>query len=246
MLRPDTQALWEVLEKQVALRGFVLAGGTALSMHLHHRLSEDLDFMFIGAKLPRSQINALKKACIPLGFEFVANDSVVDLQSWEDCGDDLADYQQNFVVGGVKVTFWAPDPDVLRIMGPGKSDAVRVASVEEIFATKCLVCADRSKTRDWFDLYTLLKGEHGFEPIDVFDTFKNAGVPNKFDIALSRMTRGEPGIVDEGFSSLLSNAPSIEEMKSYFKGVFGKAQVQVAQRSMDEKNKLNLGSPSDA
>jgi len=34
MLRPETEKLWAHLKDQKALRGFVLAGGTALSMHL--------------------------------------------------------------------------------------------------------------------------------------------------------------------------------------------------------------------
>jgi hypothetical protein len=231
MLRPDTQILWDALKDQKALHGFVLAGGTALSMHLNHRLSEDLDFMFIGAKLPRARILALQKSCSHAGFEFTPNDSVADIQEWEDCGDDLADYQQNHMVGRVKVSFWAPDPDVLSVMGPADESGVRVASLQEIFDTKCLVCADRSKTRDWFDLYSLLQSPHGFEPVDVFAAFDKAGVPSKFDIALRRMTKGEPGVADEGFESLLENPPSIEELRGFFQEVFHKAQVEVASKA---------------
>ena len=59
MLRPDTQALWDLLRQEPALGGFVLIGGTALSLHLGHRVSEDLDFAFDGPKLPRLRIEAL-------------------------------------------------------------------------------------------------------------------------------------------------------------------------------------------
>jgi predicted nucleotidyltransferase component of viral defense system len=33
------------------MRGFVLVGGTALTMHLGHRVSEDLDFMWADTRL---------------------------------------------------------------------------------------------------------------------------------------------------------------------------------------------------
>ena len=213
MLRDDTQKLWSYLQPCGALRGFVLAGGTALTLHLGHRLSEDLDFMFVGKKLPRGQIEALKRICSLDGIEFEAADSVADIQEWEDSGMDLLDYQQNYVVAGaVKVSLWAPDQDVLRLMEPALQDAVRVASVDEIFRTKCLVCADRSKLRDWFDVYTLLQSCN-FAPMDIYEAFERSGVPSKFDIARSRMTYGNPGLNDEGFSSLLPNAPTLQDMQ---------------------------------
>lgn len=232
MLRADTQKLWSHLECQQALRGFVLAGGTALTLHLGHRQSEDLDFMFIGKKLPRGQISALKRSCSADGFEFVANDSIADMQEWEDSGMDLMDYQQNYVVGGsVKVSFWAPDQEVLRLMGPAHEHGVRVAGLDEIFRTKCMVCADRSKLRDWFDVYTLL--ERGlFQPMDIYQAFELAGVPSKFDIARSRMTYGNPGLNDEGFASLLPHPPTQQDMQEIFKAVFSGIEVEVARKAL--------------
>lgn len=232
MLRPDTEKLWAFLKDQEPLKGFALVGGTALSMHLDHRLSEDLDFMFAGNKLPTAQINVLKRISSQAGFGFVADDALKDLQDWEDTGYEPHDYQQNFIVGGaVKVSLFAPDQEVLRLMDPMlEHDRVRVATLSEIFRTKCLVCADRSKTRDWFDVYTMLT--HGsFFPMDIYDAFSRAQVPSKFDIARARMTHGSPGLNDEGFASLLSNPPSLIEMQSYFRGVFDEIETEVARRT---------------
>lgn len=232
MLRPDTEKLWKHLERSKALRGFVLAGGTALSLHLQHRLSEDLDFMFIGQKLPLVQIQALKKSCHQAGFSFVVNDSPSDIREWEDSGLELADYQHNYIVGGtVKVSLWAPDQDVLRLMASGLATGVRVATLRELFDTKCLVCADRSKTRDWFDLFTML--QRGlFEPMDIYGAFVKAGVLSKFDIARSRMTYGKPSLDDEGYASLLENPPGAAEMQDYFSGVFSKIEVEVSRLAL--------------
>ncbi len=43
MLKPETEKTWHFLQGQPALSGFILLGGSALTMHLHHRKSEDLD-----------------------------------------------------------------------------------------------------------------------------------------------------------------------------------------------------------
>jgi len=232
MLRPDTQKLWSHLQSQQALRGFVLAGGTALTLHLGHRLSEDLDFMFIGKKLPRGQISALKRACSEVGHQFVANDSIEDIREWEDSGMDLMDYQQNYVVdGAVKVSFWAPDQEVFRLMRPGLETGVRVADLDEIFSTKCITCADRSKLRDWFDVYTLLNCGL-FSPMGIHETFERAGVPSKFDIARGRMTYGSPGINDEGFASLLPHPPSAEDLQVFFRGVFNVIEENVTKLAL--------------
>lgn len=49
------------------------------------------------------------------------------------------------------------DPPANRVFDGSADDPLRVATTAEIFASKCLVCAERSKTRDWFDLYVLIK-----------------------------------------------------------------------------------------
>ena len=90
MLRPDTERLWNFLKTEPGLAHFVLVGGTALSMHLNHRVSEDLDFTISQARLPHRSIEILKR-----------------------------------------------------------------------FALKCMACADRSKSRDWLDLYLNLPRPKG-------------------------------------------------------------------------------------
>jgi predicted nucleotidyltransferase component of viral defense system len=228
VLRPDTQKLWDYLSQQAALGHFVLVGGTALSMHLHHRLSEDLDFMIPSLRLPRVAIKQLKRKSASAGFRFVANDSPAGMQEFEDTGLDYFDYQQDYVVAGsVKVTLVAPDPEVRVLLRAGAPDKPRVASVEEIFRLKCMACANRSKTRDWLDMYVML--ERGlFQPLDIYKTFEMAGVPSKCDIAMQRMCSGEPSLYDEGYESLLKAPPSIAQMRDYFVDVREKVEEESA------------------
>lgn len=47
-LPAETRQLWLALMHEPLLRGFVLIGGTALTLRIGHRLSEDLDFAYLG------------------------------------------------------------------------------------------------------------------------------------------------------------------------------------------------------
>jgi hypothetical protein len=219
MLRPETEKLWNSIKDSQTLKNFILVGGTALSMRISHRLSEDLDFICLTPKLPNEQINAFLKFCNQHGFSVAPNDSPEAVAEWEDTGMDLADYQRDFIVNGlVKITFFAADDEVRPLLNPGDKNAVRVAEIHEVFSLKAVVSADRSKTRDWFDLYTLMKS-HGFSSLDLYKVFLQNSRPQKFDIAIRRLTSGKPASNDEGYESLLENPPTAQEMSQFFKNV---------------------------
>lgn len=247
MLRPDTQALWDHLEMNPLLGGFVLVGGTALAMHLRHRVSEDLDFMIATNKLPRERIEVLKRDCADAGFVFRSNDPAAGLLEFEDTGMDYGDYQQDYVVAdSVKLTFVAPDSEVRVLLGAGMVKAPRVASIEEIFRLKCIACANRTKSRDWLDMYILLQRGY-FQPIDIYRTFELAGVVSKFDIAMMRMTVGEVPSTDEGFDALIQNPPSIDMMQEFFRDVFSEVQSAVAAiKSLERQQKKISPRPSSS
>lgn len=231
MLRPDTAALWDILRTEKALGGFVLIGGTALTLHLGHRISEDLDFAFDGPKLPRARIETLKRRLSLKGWSLVANDPLAALQEFEDSGLDLHDFQQNHIAGGkVKLTLLAPDAELRVQLRAAAPDHPRVASLEEIFRLKCIACANRSKSRDWLDLYLLLRGGY-FQPIDMRAPFEAAGAIQKFDLAMHRLCSGRPDPGDEGFESLLEHAPSLREMRDYFVHMRNQIEVEAARRA---------------
>jgi hypothetical protein len=143
----------------------------------------------------------------------------------------LHDFQQNFIVDEVvKLTFLAPDREVAVQMRAPDPHHLRVAAVDEIFRLKCIACANRSKTRDWFDLYTLF--ERGlFQSIDMIESFDRAKSPQKLDIALRRMCSGRPEIGDEGYATLLTNAPTLREMQQRFLDVRDEIEVELARRA---------------
>jgi len=217
LLPPATERVWEFLQAQPALAGFVLIGGSALALRIHHRRSEDLDFAFPQLRLPRARLEALLRIATEAGFEFQPTDDEAALQEFAGAGLELHDYQQNFLVNGaVKVSFFAPDGALAKVLAGAAELGARVATLGELFKSKCLVSASRSKTRDWLDLYLLMQ-EHGFSMRDFQAVFREAGVAHQCDIALSRLCSGVPQKDDEGYAHLLANPPSLDEMTTFFK-----------------------------
>ncbi len=217
MLRPDTARIWHHLEHQAALAGFVLIGGSAITLHIGHRLSEDLDFAWIGPRLPQTQLSALRQLSTAQGIHFQPADDPAAVDEFEIAGMDLHDYQQDFLVAGkVKVSFFTADEPLSRVLSAAKLDTgPRIASLDELFASKCLITASRSKSRDWFDLHCLMT-RYGYTLESFHAAFVKAGVPGQFDLAMQRLCSGRPSLSDEGFEHITPQAPSVEEMRRFF------------------------------
>jgi len=214
MLREPTQSVWQALSRRPELNGFVLVGGSALALHLNHRISEDLDFVWPHPRLPRGALHQLTEA--GLGLRFDPFQDPWAQREASDCGFDLDDFSQSFFVNDlVKVTFFCPDAPEIKILSQTTGDTLRIATVPEIFALKALVSAKRSKTRDWFDLYVLMK-YHGFSWKDFYQAFVQAGSKGQYDFAADRLSRTRPAIDDEGYEALLPNPPTITEMREFF------------------------------
>jgi hypothetical protein len=214
MLREDTARLWDVLSPRRELDGFVLIGGSALSLHIDHRLSEDLDFAWPHPRLPRQYLADLIRNLPDLKFDPCPDP--IALREADDAGMDLYDFSQDYLVDGVKLTFFCPDPPERQILSQNPSPTLRVATVAEIFALKALVAAKRSKQRDWFDLYILMR-DHGYSWKDFRNVFDDAQVPAQYERAAQRLSSGHPGRSDEGFDQLLPGPTvTVEEMQTFF------------------------------
>lgn len=220
-LRPDTRAVWDAFDGHPLLKGFVLIGGTALTLRIGHRVSEDLDLAFTGRKLPRVQIAALVKHLGGMGVDLRLAQNPLDEEEFFNSGLDLTDYQQNFMAnaagttGDVKVSLVCYDPPMAEFIKGQPGDALRVATAGEIFETKAWVCSERSKTRDWVDMYTLIK-HHGYSFEDMRGVYSRLNRLAAFNNASSRLRLAAPGAADEGYLSLMPDAPSLDEMRAFF------------------------------
>jgi hypothetical protein len=87
--------------------------------------------------------------------------------------------------------------------------------VQEIFALKALASADRSKSRDWFDLYTLFRS-HGYTWVQFYAVFAEYSNDGQYKNAAGRLCSGIPPKDDEGYKTLVENPPQPEEIRDYF------------------------------
>lgn len=231
MLRPDTDRLWSFLRDRPELAGFVLVGGTALTLRIGHRLSEDLDFMCGGVRLPTHRLDELVRAAGKSGFRFEENDDPTALDEFVNAGMELHDYQRDYLVDGkVKVSFFTADEPHARVVRTDPEAPLRVASLDEIFKSKSLVTASRSKSRDAFDLFVLMR-DHGFVIGDYLTAFHDAGVPMNWETGLARLRAGRFSASDEGFDPLIENPPSLEEMTQFFHDQRDRLEADIAESS---------------
>jgi hypothetical protein len=239
MLPPETDRVWQFMIGRPELAGFVLVGGSALSLRIGHRISEDLDLAFSGSQLPRHRLDLLVAKAREAGHEFEPNDDEAAVEEFAQGGMELRDHQQDFLVNQiVKVSFFVPDHALSKVLRPGDTGGARIADLTELFRSKCLVSARRSKTRDWLDLYILLK-EHGFTWKDYADAFRDAAIPTQVDIGLARLCAGTPAREDEGYAHLLDNAPTIAELTRYFRDLRDQREVEAASEATRERRETS-------
>lgn len=132
--------------------------------------------------------------------------------------------------GSVKLSIVSAQPENLLCLDAGAAPAgPRLAGLQELFRLKCIAAADRTRSRDWLDLFLLLfSGLFGHE--DFIDAYERAGVPQKREIALMRMVKGKLPATDEGFSTLLPSPPGVEDMQAYFQELADAVQQELAAR----------------
>ena len=114
MLTSETEAVWNAIrEQERSLTGFVLIGGTALALQIHHRYSEDLDLAYAGPKLPRERVQQVIDQLVSKGFKVTPNDNLAVMDEATIAGEDMLDFQQDYIVNDrVKLTFFHQEKDV--------------------------------------------------------------------------------------------------------------------------------------
>jgi hypothetical protein len=135
VLLGDTSAAWERLAPLVP-EWMYLSGGTALAMHLHHRVSRDLDLFTERPFDAESQADLLTTTFDDFAPTLVTTGTV------------------NGVLGATKVQFLDASSQH-RIVEPKVIAGIRVAGIEDILATKLKVVMDRGALRDYFDLMSI-------------------------------------------------------------------------------------------
>lgn len=236
-LLPETERLWDFLQAQPGLAGFTLIGGSALTLRIGHRISEDIDLVWAGPKLPRTALDITMRLIKEAGFTSVERDDDNDAyDEFLNAGMSLHDYQQNFLVDGVKLQFFAPDQDLVRLLTPPagqKNPGPRLAELSEIFDLKCLAAANRSVSRDALDLFVMLR-DHGFTLSNFAEAFRKAGLKKGAEQALSNLARGTFSPADPGYEALMDHPPGRDDLRTFFQAYRNSFEIEMAAQAISE------------
>ena len=253
VMPPATAKIFEEIRENSLLSPFILIGGTALSLHIGHRVSEDLDFITLLPKLPRAALKELHRELEKHGHQVVQNVDPAADDEFQIAGLELADCQQDWVIdGATKLTFFSAETPQIKLLTPFPSETpirqedsrgFKIATLEELCRLKATVTASRSKTRDWLDLF-ILEQDHQFGVAQWKDAFDQAGLTaGHFELALQRICEGRPDKGDESYSALLPNPPSIEEMQTRFRTLRKTYETSLAKLRLNKKTDPGIGLP---
>ena len=145
-LAPHTRQIFEAVSKQDCIKPYLLVGGTALSLQIGTRQSEDLDFM----KWRTSRDEKMEVAWYQIEKELA---SIGEIQH-----KDLLDIDHvEYLVSGVKFSFYACPKYSPVNLPVNYLNNIRLADVKAIGAMKMEVMLRRSNFRDYYDIYSILK-----------------------------------------------------------------------------------------
>ena len=205
-LAPHTGKIIDMVAQLDCIRPYWLVGGTALSLQLHTRQSEDLDFQkWRTSKNEKMEVkwDVIEKELSTIG----------EIESR-----DIYDFDHvEFRVAGVKFSFYACDkysPIKNEIIYQGN---IKLADILAIGAMKMEVMLRRNKFRDYYDLYSILQSGVNINTlIDGALQYSHHRLKSKN--LLSMLTRGELFSEDENFHLLepIYNV-STQDIENYIK-----------------------------
>lgn len=149
-----TSKIFESVCKLDCIKNYCLVGGTALSLQLQTRLSEDLDFMsWISNKNQKPEVDWVK-----IEKELSGIGSIEAREIWD------FDHVE-FIVSGVKLSFYASAKYSPVTTAIPLKDNLFLADIMAIAAMKMEVLMRRSNFRDYYDIYSILKNGYNFREI---------------------------------------------------------------------------------
>ena len=219
-----TRAVFEHLRAEPLLRDFTLIGGTALALQIGHRLSQDLDFAFVGSTLPARALRTVLANARAKSFTTQDMLSPAQLQQTRiNLGVDLHEWVQDWAISGVKVSFstfegWHEQMRNILAYPRAGSPATRfsVLGIEGLFAAKVCLLARRVRSRDLFDIHTLLT-HHGYSIRQVFDVIRRIDSSANPDVHRDVLRGLVPlDAEDEGFQGIGVRV-SVDELIAHFR-----------------------------
>ena len=191
-LAPHTGKVFETISRLECIKPYTLVGGTAISLQLNKRQSEDLDFMKWLTK--RNEKPEVAWPTIKKELE-----SVGEIREYEVGSFDFVSF--NFE--GVKLSFYAPPrkaiPTMQRI--PYLNNMF-IADIESIGAMKMEAMLRRSKFRDYYDIYSILKEGKDIQKM-INAALEHSSHKLRTRGLLAMLTNGSRFVKEKGFEELL-------------------------------------------
>lgn len=225
-----TRRVFEVLAKEPLMQGFVLIGGTALSIQIGHRLSEDLDFWLPEKSMSKERVDSI---LINLGQHGIPHEFATPAWKISQArinGIDLLAQSRDHIVGGVKVTFFARDDVPYRHFAGMKriksKTCFGIADEEALFNMKSWLISQRVRSRDLYDLMILM--QRGKTLQDILDAGVQADPSYQREYAKEVLVGNVPlDAEDEGFESIALDA-TLNGMYQFFLAAVNEYEVSFA------------------
>jgi len=224
ILRPEARTLFEILCRAPEMEGLTLIGGTALALQLGHRISLDFDFAQFGGSLPGFNIDNLLSRLKQEGHQAqIMTDPTQISQFKINHGMNLLDRARDYVIDGVKVTFFVHGKNQAQENFYQSAEKIHetdmtfsILGIEGLKVAKTLVFADRVRSRDLYDLYILMRDQN-YTLDALFSVVKKLGTIDDPEHYKAIM-RGEIPLddEDEGLEAVDLNA-GLEQMYIYFR-----------------------------
>ena len=189
-LAPHTGEIFDAISQLDCIRDYLLVGGTALSLQIHNRQSEDLDFMrWRTSKSEKMEVNwpTIRKE-----LETIAPIENMDLLDID---------HVVFIIKGVKVSFYASSRYTPVTTPVHIQNNLYAADLLSIGAMKMEVLLRRSTYRDYYDIYSLLQEGVAFK--DMVDlALRHSGHVLHTKNLYAMLTNGMLFIPDSDFAHL--------------------------------------------
>ena len=190
-LAPHTGKVFEAISRLECIKPYTLVGGTALSLQIGKRQSEDLDFMkWLSKKGEKPEVDwpAIKKEL----------ESIGEIRNYEIGSFDFASF--NFE--GVNLSFYAaPRKAIKSMVRIPYLNNLCLADMESIGAMKMEAMLRRSKFRDYYDIYSILL-EGGDINKMIAEALEHSDHKLRTKSLLFMLTDGRRFIKDKGFEEL--------------------------------------------
>ncbi|SNR76009.1 Nucleotidyl transferase AbiEii toxin, Type IV TA system [Methylobacillus rhizosphaerae] len=228
-----TRIVYDALKQEPLMSGFILIGGTALSIQIGHRLSEDLDFWLPASSLSTPRINSILANLHTQGYHNQLVTPAWQISQAKINGIDLLIQSRDHVIAGVKVTFFAR-LDVpythFATLPRSRENSMHfdIMSQDGIFRMKSWLISQRTRSRDLYDLMVLTR-DHGKSIEDILTAGLAADPSFSKEYAKDVLLGTIPlDAHDEGFASIGLDL-DIKDIHAFFHERINHYEITLAQ-----------------